>query len=102
MAQCAMLETQRKVKAPVACSTITNISTGISFGESRLVGWPLGSRNSLPRFIGARFYPHGAFKKSPRYWDHDNLDVTTHDAQVSTRSMMDTYHQAHPHAKVAA
>jgi hypothetical protein len=42
MAQCAMLETQRKVKAPVACSTITNISTGISFGESRLVGWPLG------------------------------------------------------------
>jgi hypothetical protein len=28
MAQCAMLETQRKVKAPVACSTITNISTG--------------------------------------------------------------------------
>ena len=38
----AMLETLRKVKAPVACSTITNISTGISLGESLLVGWPLG------------------------------------------------------------
>ena len=33
---------------------------------------------------------------------HDNLDVTAHYAQVSTRLMMDTYNQAHPHAKVAA
>jgi integrase/recombinase XerC len=33
---------------------------------------------------------------------HDNLDVTAHYAQVSTRLMMDTYNAAHPHAKVAA
>jgi len=30
---------------------------------------------------------------------HDNLDVTAHYAQVSTRLMMATYNQAHPHAK---
>jgi integrase/recombinase XerC len=33
---------------------------------------------------------------------HDNLDVTAHYAQVSTRLMMDTYNSAHPHAKIAA
>jgi site-specific recombinase XerD len=33
---------------------------------------------------------------------HDNLDVTAHYAQVSTRLMMDTYNAAHPHAKIAA
>jgi integrase/recombinase XerC len=33
---------------------------------------------------------------------HDNLDVTGHYAQVSTRLMMDTYNSAHPHAKMAA
>jgi site-specific recombinase XerD len=32
---------------------------------------------------------------------HDNLDVTAHYAQVSTRLMMDTYNAAHPHAKTA-
>lgn len=30
---------------------------------------------------------------------HDNLDVTAHYAQVSTRLMMATYNQAHPHAR---
>jgi integrase/recombinase XerC len=30
---------------------------------------------------------------------HDNLDVTTHYAQVSIRLMMTTYNQAHPHAR---
>lgn len=30
---------------------------------------------------------------------HDNLDVTAHYAQVSTRLMMQTYNKAHPHAK---
>jgi site-specific recombinase XerD len=30
---------------------------------------------------------------------HDNLDVTAHYAQVSTRLMMTTYNQAHPHAR---
>jgi integrase/recombinase XerC len=29
---------------------------------------------------------------------HDNIDVTAHYAQVSTRLMMDTYNAAHPHA----
>jgi integrase/recombinase XerC len=33
---------------------------------------------------------------------HDNLDVTAHYAQVSTRLMMDTYNAAHPHAEIAA
>jgi site-specific recombinase XerD len=33
---------------------------------------------------------------------HDNLDVTAHYAQVSTRLMMDTYNAAHPHARMAA
>jgi site-specific recombinase XerC len=32
---------------------------------------------------------------------HDNLDVTAHYAQVSTRLMMETYNGAHPHAKAA-
>jgi site-specific recombinase XerD len=32
---------------------------------------------------------------------HDNLDVTAHYAQVSTRLMMDTYNRAHPHARAA-
>jgi integrase/recombinase XerC len=30
---------------------------------------------------------------------HDNLDVTAHYAQVSTRLMMETYNAAHPHAR---
>jgi site-specific recombinase XerC len=30
---------------------------------------------------------------------HDNLDVTAHYAQVSTRLMMQIYNQAHPHAR---
>jgi integrase/recombinase XerC len=30
---------------------------------------------------------------------HDNIDVTAHYAQVSTRLMMDTYNAAHPHAR---
>ena len=30
---------------------------------------------------------------------HDNLDVTAHYAQVSTRLMMKAYNGAHPHAK---
>jgi hypothetical protein len=30
---------------------------------------------------------------------HDSLDVTAHYAQVSTRLMMTTYNQAHPHAR---
>jgi site-specific recombinase XerD len=30
---------------------------------------------------------------------HDNIDVTAHYAQVSTRLMMETYNAAHPHAK---
>jgi integrase/recombinase XerC len=30
---------------------------------------------------------------------HDNLDVTAHYAQVSTRLMMTTYNAAHPHAR---
>jgi hypothetical protein len=29
---------------------------------------------------------------------HNNIDVTGHYAQVSTRLMMDTYNAAHPHA----
>jgi len=32
---------------------------------------------------------------------HDNLDVTAHYAQVSTRLMMETYRSTHPHAKRA-
>jgi integrase/recombinase XerC len=31
---------------------------------------------------------------------HDSLDVTAHYAQVSTRLMMTTYNQAHPHARL--
>lgn len=31
---------------------------------------------------------------------HDNIDVTAHYAQVSTRLMMTTYNQAHPHARL--
>lgn len=30
---------------------------------------------------------------------HDNLDVTAHYAQVSTRLMMKEYNGTHPHAK---
>src|SRR5204863_1022427 len=30
---------------------------------------------------------------------HDNLDITAHYAQVSTRLMMDSYKTAHPHAR---
>ena len=30
---------------------------------------------------------------------HDNLDITAHYAQVSTRLMMDSYKAAHPHAR---
>ena len=30
---------------------------------------------------------------------HDNLDVTAHYAQVSTRLMMEAYNSAHPYAK---
>jgi site-specific recombinase XerC len=30
---------------------------------------------------------------------HDSIDVTAHYAQVSTRLMMRTYNQAHPHAR---
>ena len=52
------LEAQRKVKAPVAFSTMTNMSTGISFGASCLIELPRGSRPSLPRFIQARFHTH--------------------------------------------
>ena len=33
---------------------------------------------------------------------HDNLDVTAHYAQVSTRLMMDTYNSSHPYAERAA
>jgi integrase/recombinase XerC len=33
---------------------------------------------------------------------HDNIDVTAHYAQVSTRLMMETYNAAHPHASPAA
>ena len=31
---------------------------------------------------------------------HDNLDVTAHYAQVSTRLMLTSYNAAHPHACV--
>ncbi len=31
---------------------------------------------------------------------HDNLDVTAHYAQVSTRTMLKTYNAAHPHARI--
>jgi len=30
---------------------------------------------------------------------HDNLDITAHYAQVSTRLMMATYTKTHPHAR---
>ena len=33
---------------------------------------------------------------------HDNLDITAHYAQVSTRLMMKTYNAAHPHAQQVA
>ena len=33
---------------------------------------------------------------------HDNLDITAHYAQVSTRLMMKSYNAAHPHAKESA
>src|SRR5207253_1728718 len=31
---------------------------------------------------------------------HDNLDITAHYAQVSTRLMMTAYNHAHPHARL--
>jgi hypothetical protein len=43
-------------KAPGPFSTITNMSTGTSFGASDPVGCPLESRTSFPRFIAARSY----------------------------------------------
>jgi hypothetical protein len=47
-------EAQREGPGPF--STITNISTGTSFGASDPVGRPLESRTSFPRFIAARSY----------------------------------------------